>query len=232
MGLNKQTKGNQMYGWINATWNPIRGRCSHMCKYCFIEDMAKRFNKPQEPIHLVEKELKTNLGEGNFIFVGSSTDMFSDEARENSGWIERAISHCNEYSNNTYLFQTKDPYNFFRFQGLFMDNAILGTTIETNRDTSKVSKAPHPNNRRDAMKNMFGRKMITIEPIMDFDLDILVGWIKDIKPEFVNIGADSCGHKLQEPSSEKIGQLIKELEKFTKVNLKSNLKRLYSEASK
>ena len=171
-----------------------------------------------------EKELKTNLGEGNFIFVGSSCDMFADEIRDGTCWVERVISHCNEYPKNTYLFQTKDPYNFFRFQGLFMGNTILGTTIETNRDTP--SKAPHTKNRRDAMKDMFRRKMVTIEPIMDFDLEIIVKWMKEIKPEFVNIGADSKGHNLPEPSTEKIEKLIEELRKFTKVNLKANLKRL------
>ena len=69
--------------------------------------------------------------------------------------------------------------------------------------------------------------MITIEPIMDIDMDVFVKWIKDIKPEFVNIGADSKGHKLPEPDAFKIGKLITELEKFTKVNLKENLKRIY-----
>ena len=216
MALNKQ-KGN-MYGFVTHTWNVIKGKCPHDCSYCYM----KKF--PQGELRFDEKELKTDLGENNFIFVGSSCDMFADEIRDNTCWIERVISHCNEYSNNTYLFQTKDPYNFFRFQGLFMDNAILGTTIETNKDTP--SKAPHTQNRRDAMKDMFGRKMVTIEPIMDFDLDIMVKWMKEIKPEFVNIGADSKGHNLPEPSWEKVQKLIKELEKFTKVNLKDNLGRL------
>ena len=105
-----------------------------------------------------------------------------------------------------------------------MKNTILGTTIETNRKTP--SKAPHTQNRRDAMKDIYNRKMVTIEPIMDFDLEILVDWIRLIKPEFVNIGADSKGHNLPEPSWDKIQRLIEKLEKFTKVNLKDNLQRI------
>jgi len=70
------------------------------------------------------------------------------------------------------------------------------------------------------------RKMITIEPIMDFEDMPLESEIRRTNPEFVNIGADSKGHNLPEPSWFKIENLIKELEIFTKVNLKDNLKRL------
>ncbi len=79
-------------------------------------------------------------------------------------------------------------------------------------------------------KTLFGmRKMVTIEPIIDFDVPYLVDIIKEIRPEFVNIGADSNSKlTLQEPSWFKVQNLIKELEKFTKVNLKDNLKRLHT----
>jgi len=68
--------------------------------------------------------------------------------------------------------------------------------------------------------------MITIEPILDYDLDVFIKMIKSVKPWKVAIGADSCGHNLPEPSSEKIKALITELEKFTTVIQKPNLKRL------
>ena len=69
-------------------------------------------------------------------------------------------------------------------------------------------------------------KYITIEPIMDFDLDVMVKEIKDVIPKQVNIGADSGKNNLPEPSKEKILALIGELEKFTIVKKKKNLKRL------
>ena len=75
------------------------------------------------------------------------------------------------------------------------------------------------------------KKMITLEPIMDFDVEILSDWIERINPEFVNIGADSNRKKdysIPEPSKFKIQNLIKKLRLFTKVNLKPNLARLYS----
>jgi hypothetical protein len=70
------------------------------------------------------------------------------------------------------------------------------------------------------------RKMITIEPILDFDVTLLVDLIKRTNPEFVNIGADSKKHNLPEPSTFKIENLIKELKKFTRSITKENLSRL------
>ncbi len=209
-----------MYSFCTHTWNAIKGKCSHDCSYCYM----KRF--PQGDLRFDEKELKTNLGEGNFIFIGSSCDMFADDVPDS--WIDRIFNHTDKYPKNTYLFQTK---NTKRFVDLNMDvptHFILGTTAETNRN-SKVSKAPFVKERLIWLSKINARRMITIEPIMDFDLKQFVRWIKNVEPEFVNIGADSMGHNLPEPSKEKIEQLIKELEKFTKVNLKDNLKRIYSQ---
>jgi len=215
MTLNKQ-KGN-MYNFVTHTWNPIRGRCSHKCEYCYMKPFWK------SEVHLDEKELKTDLGENNFIFVGSSTDMFADNVP--SEWIKRVLDHCKHYMN-TYLFQTKNPKRFKEFTDHFTLYCIFGITLETNREND-LSNAPPRSSRVGWMEEKWlDRKMVTIEPIMDFDVEILSDWIERINPEFVNIGADSKGHKLPEPSPEKIKQLIKRLEQFTKVNLKDNLKRL------
>jgi hypothetical protein len=70
------------------------------------------------------------------------------------------------------------------------------------------------------------RKMVTIEPVMDFDLEPFVEMIKAIKPEWVNIGADSKNHNLPEPSKDKVFALISRLSQFTEIRRKSNLDRL------
>ena len=71
------------------------------------------------------------------------------------------------------------------------------------------------------------RKMITVEPVMDFDIDIFLQWIRTINPEQVNIGADSGGNNLPEPSPEKLRKFIQALQAGgTKVHVKDNLKRL------
>jgi hypothetical protein len=77
------------------------------------------------------------------------------------------------------------------------------------------------------MKELHGRKFVTIEPIMDFDVDILTQWVDDIKPEFVNIGADSKNHNLPEPSWDKVDELIGNLKTLgIEIREKSNLDRL------
>lgn len=214
MGLNKQ-KGN-MYPFVTHTYNPIRGKCLHDCSYCYM----KGFNVGE--LRFVEREMKTNLGEGNYIFVGSSTDMWAEAIPLD--WILKTLNHCMWYEDgNEYLFQSKNPVRFNGWD--FPENTILGTTIETNRDY-KVSRAPIPQARTVAIQPLPHPKMVSIEPIMDFDLDILVSWIAQIKPEFVSIGADSKGHNLPEPSGENVRHLIEELQCITTVKLKDNLRRL------
>lgn len=219
MVLNKQ-KGN-MYGFVTHTWNPIKGKCSHDCIYCYM----KRFK--QKALRLVGKELEDELGENNFIFVGSSTDMFADDVPR--GWIEEVLRICKYYDKNKYLFQTKNPKRMMRTEimELLPHFSYLGITLETNRDTNY--KAMNPVDRFQWFTSEippYFNKFVTIEPIMDFDLKPLVMWLRNIKPKFVAIGADSKGHKLPEPSKEKIESLIIELKKFTEVKIKDNLSRL------
>jgi protein gp37 len=183
----------------------------------------KRF--PQKPIHLNEEELKINLGEDKFIFIGSSTDMFAEDVPKE--WISKVLAKCKKYEGNSYLFQTKNPGRFWKFQNEFPNKSVFGTTLETNRNMLDISKAMTAFARVSWMTEPFMiRRMVTIEPILDFDLEPLVEMIKRIAPEWVNIGADSKGHNLPEPSKEKIEALITELRKFTEVKIKDNLKRL------
>ncbi|MBC8459655.1 MAG: hypothetical protein H8D67_16820 [Deltaproteobacteria bacterium] len=214
--LNK-SKGN-MYPFVTHTWNTIKGKCPHDCAYCYM----KRFGE-QPPLHFDEKELKTDLGEGNFIFVGSSCDMFASDIL--LGWIVKTLIHCREFENK-YLFQTKNPGQIMDY--MLPPSSIVGTTIETNRKYPQMGKTDSPQNRVRYMNRISYeyKTMVTIEPIMDFDLVSLVDFVEDCHPEWVNIGADSQGHNLPEPPAKKIEQLIIELEKFTKVKIKPNLKRL------
>ena len=219
--MNKQ-KGN-MYGFVTHTWNPIRGECSHDCKYCYMKVWK------QKPLRFDEKDSAIELGSGNFIFVGSSTDMFADNVPAH--WIKSILSWCRLYKGNKYLFQTKNPKRFEEFKGQYPLNSVYGITLESNKYSSEMSNSPIPYKRFEAMcifqtYDFVKDTMVTIEPIMEFDLDVMIKWINNIKPKWVNIGADSKGHKLPEPSEEKITALIEELGKITEVKLKDNLKRL------
>lgn len=222
MPLNKVLKKSNMYPWVNATINFIKGQCEHNCVYCYYQSNS-RFKSRIGKIRLDEKEFKTNLGRNNIIFVGSSTDMFARSIP--FVWIEKVLKYCSKYYNK-YLFQSKNPARFMEFIDQFPKKSILGTTIESNRD-HLVSNAPKINQRVEGMMaiNNFP-KMISIEPVLDFDPDILIPWIKEINPIFVSIGADSKKNDLPEPSALKLRYLIKKLKKITNIKIKHNLNRL------
>lgn len=212
-------KGN-MYGFVTHTWNTVKGECLHNCKYCYM----KRFK--QNPIRFDEKELKTNLGENNFIFVGSSCDMFSENIPDE--WINETIKHCEKY-NNQYLFQSKNVNSMLKW--VFPKNTILATTIETDNNELilKYSNAPEIYKNRINIKDIvFQKRMITIEPIMKFhSAKSFFELIKYINPFQVNIGADSKNSNLPEPTKDEVNELISELKKTNiKLFLKDNLKRL------
>lgn len=83
------------------------------------------------------------------------------------------------------------------------------------------SKAPSPVERYKAMAELpWKNKLISIEPIMDFDLEDFTALIKSIKPTIVYVGYDNYGSNLPEPSLDKTLKLVSELEKFTKVRKK------------
>lgn len=217
MSLNKST-GN-MYSFCNYTWNPIGGLCPFDCSYCFM----KRFKLGE--LTLRKHFLKDSLVDRGTVFVGSSCDMWADEVPDE--WIVEVLEYCHRFPETKFLFQSKNPVRFVDFR--FPPNTMLGTTLETNRDHG-VSKAPSPEKRYKAFASITKYwdivSMVSVEPVMDFDLDVFVRWIRDIAPDFVSVGADSKEHNLPEPPVEKVTSLIEELKQFTEVRVKSNLKRL------
>ena len=221
MPLNKST-GN-MYDFITHTWNTIKGECPHGCSYCYM----KRWGK-QPPLHFDEKELKTDLGKNNFIFVGSSCDMFAKHIPYE--WKIDTLNHCLEFPKNKYFLQTKNPGKLLSFSNELRMNFSICTTLETNRYYGNImGDTPPPNVRAHYLSRFFNfNRHITIEPIMDFDLPEFVQLIWQCYPVQVNIGADSSSkrNKLPEPPKEKILELIAELEEFTTVVQKKNLTRL------
>ena len=221
MPLNKST-GN-MYSFITHTWNTIKGECPHGCSYCYM----KRWGK-QPPLHFDEKELKTDLGKGNFIFVGSSCDMFAENIPFD--YVHKTLEHCKKYTENEYLLQTKNTDKLAMFVQMLNEYFSLCTTLETNRIYKEImNNSPSIIDRVLSFARIPAeRKYITVEPIMDFDLPEFIEMIQHCKPVQVSIGADSSHkrNKLPEPPKEKILALIEELEKFTSVVQKKNLRRL------
>lgn len=217
-----------MYDFVSHTFNTVKGACPHKCAYCYMDAIRKRFNKEAKPAYLDEKEFNTNLGENNFIFVGSSNDLFTEAHPEE--WITKTLDYCDKF-NNRYLFQSKNPERILHFiDHPVFKKSVVCTTIESDMEWPSITgDCPAPVERARAMMGISHhvKTYVTIEPIIDFDsINDMTLMIRVCNPKQVNIGADSGHNHLPEPSKEKILKLIEELEKFTVVKQKSNLKRL------
>jgi len=209
------------------TVNFLIGNCPNGCKYCYVNDfgwpaLKERYSGPQR---IDERAFKRNLGKNKRWFPCSCSDIMTTRKE----WTVRILNHLRDnYPENEYLIQTKRPNQFhFIDKNEFPPKTILGITAETDRDYD-LSKAPQPTDRLIdfAYLELKFPKMISIEPIMNFDLVRFVELIRRVHPKYVSIGADSHNNNLNEPDSDKINGLINALKKFTEVRIKQNLSRL------
>lgn len=224
----KKSAGN-MYPWVTHTHSFLGGECPHKCVYCYVDN--PRFGRAERytgAIRLIEAEFKVNYGTGKTIFIEHMNDLFSKEVP--SEFIAKIMDHCKKWPENTYVFQTKNPARYMAGSfGTWPKNFILGTTIETNREMPGISEAPDPMSRIRAMSRLFNTipKFITIEPVLDFDVDVFAAMIASVKPFFVNLGADSKDHNLPEPTVEKVMALVAKLDEYgIELREKHNLQRL------
>jgi len=207
----------RMFRIVTETWNPVTG-CEHGCRYCWARSLCiKRLSKMHP--HYAKHGFRPALNEGAFkrkfkpmtlVFVCSMGDLFGDWVPRE--WIERVVRYTWAFPRTDFLFCSKNPIRYPEFLDLFEPgHHILGTTTETNRDVivKEWSNAPLPSERYKAMVELdFPRKFLSIEPIMDFDLLALFEWIKDINPEYCEIGYDNYHNRLPEPSIRKTRRLI------------------------
>jgi protein gp37 len=208
-----------MFDMINATWNPVVG-CLHWCSYCWARRLAETKLKNVERYRdgfkpkLVEKELNRKFHK-KYVFAVDMGDLFGDWVP--SEWILKVIDAISKSPSSYFLFLTKNPKRYMEFLGLYPENVVLGATIETNRNYT-VSKAPPTTERYNSMKELpFKNKIVSIEPIMDFDLEAFAEWVRNINPVMVHVGYDNYKCKLVEPELSKTMQLIEKLEEFTRV---------------
>jgi len=154
------------------------------------------------------------------IFLSSMGDLWGPWVPDE--WITEVLVAIRKSPNATFLALTKNPERYHQFLQVMPQNMILGTTIETNRQTGFLSKAPSCLIRTCHLASLHGfGKMVSIEPILEFDVGILTSWIRTIRPSFVYVGYDNHGHKLNEPSLADTEMLIKALSKFTEVRRKT-----------
>ena len=207
-----------MYQLSAGQWNPYVG-CAFYCSYCksSFQAQLKRWAKkhcakcydfcPHEhPERLTQKLPMT--GYMQFVFACSSGDIAFCE----KNYLMKIVARMESEPATTFLLQSKWPLTFRRVD--FPKNVILGTTLETNRDDlyKEISNAPRPSSRYISLLDIrHPLKMITIEPVIDFDKNVMIDWVTNINPCMVWLGYDSRQSRLPEPSLEKVKNLYWEL---------------------
>jgi len=178
------------------TWNPFKG-CEFDCLYCrpSFQAQAKRQKRNCEKCYRYEPhehpERLNRIPNKQTIFVCGNGDLsFCDPA-----FTWKIIESINKKARpgQEFYLQSKQPEYFKQFLPL-NDIYIIVTTLETNRDSGydAISKAPAPSERfKQFAKLNHTRKILTIEPVMAFDLNRFLEMIDTINPEKVWLGINS-----------------------------------------
>jgi DNA repair photolyase len=227
-----KSKGNMYQGWVTHMHTHLGGACSHACSYCYIKAMSQRFpgmkDRYSGPVRLIAEELEVPYGSGKSILIEHCNDLFAESVPDQM--IIAILQHCRKYSKNIYVFQTKNPARYINktFDKYWPEKMIRGCTIESNIHYPEISNAPEPWDRALAMGDLEGDTFITIEPILEFDLEDFTSLLQVAVPTFINIGADSKGTSLPEPNADKIEQLIRNVDGYYGIEIrkKVNLERL------
>jgi uncharacterized Fe-S cluster-containing radical SAM superfamily protein len=207
----------RMYSDV-TTWNPFKG-CQFDCTYCkpSFQLQAKRQKKNcmdcYEYVPHEHPERLNHIPSAKTVFVCGNSDICFATTDYTLKIISAIHEHNHRCPNKEYYFQSKRPVYFKPFLRDFPDNVILLTTLETNRDDGyrKISKAPRPSKRYQQFKKLsYPRKVVTIEPVMNFDVDVFLDWVVELDPEYVWLGYNSRPNQvfLPEPSIKKMRKFI------------------------
>lgn len=224
-----------MYTWVTHMHSHLRGACPYACQYCYVQAIGRRFGGDAHvgPMRMDMTQLDVPYGAGRTIFIEHASDMFSPGVR--ALWIREIFDHCEQWPKNTYVFQTRNTERAAGLAAYFPLGCVIGTTIETNR--KGPGNAPHAKYRAmGMMRDVYGptvTRFLTIEPVLDFDVDGMMELIGIMEPSFINLGADSKGYGLPEPSAEKVRALIEGINNLgIEIRQKTNLDRILKAGDK
>jgi len=213
-GRGQMSKTNMYTG--AKTWNPFKG-CHFGCKYCkpsFQAQAKRQLHNCKQCYEFVPHGHPTrlkNIPSASIVFVAGNGDIaFADPT-----YVRLIIEAIRKRGGNqTFYLQSKRPEYMAQFIDILPATVALVTTLETNRDKgySEISKAPAPSERyRQFLALNYPRKIVTIEPVLDFDTDVFADWILAIEPEYVWLGFNSRPKQviLPEPPTDKLQEFVR-----------------------
>ncbi len=225
----------KMFPFIHGTVNPVGVKCPYNCLYCWARRLIDRahFTKYQTSTATLDTPLLNKpYVAGQFIFVEDLSDLCNPLVPDDM--LQKVITFLpKKHPDTRFLFSTKNPRRYFKFS--WPPNAMLGATIESNRNYPQYSNAPRQIERLFAMYDAYEawsgglKTFISVEPILDFDLDVFAYWLERIRPWGVAVGYDNYGNKLVEPRLAKTEELIKALEKAGIHVFKKTLRKAWNE---
>ena len=196
------------------TWNPAVG-CNYDCVYCE-KSFKRQIRRVAAHIgcqdcydykpHYHPERLKTSsIPSAETVFVFGQGDInFCDPE-----YVRRTFDVIRQKKSRKkqgYYWQSKNPKCLEQYLGEYPEGSILVTTMETNRDEGYelVSKAPKPSTRmRDFLELDYPEKVVTVEPVMDFDIAEFLKWILKLRDQgsllYVWFGFNSNPDKVKLP---------------------------------
>jgi protein gp37 len=195
----------KMFPFITKTWNPLGGECQHNCSYCWAKKLTKQYGMKKYVGYptINTKELHRVFEPNDFVFVCDMCDLFGDWVP--TEYIQRIMDQIGFLSQGQFLLLTKNPGRYLKFD--LPDNVVAGATIECDIMFKVKSEAPVPFLRIGDMRKVKAKKMVSIEPIMEFTESFPYS-IASIKPDFVAVGYDNYHNNLPEPPLGKTMDLI------------------------
>lgn len=199
----------QVGGMPMKTWNCFVG-CNFECTYCNARKTAltRLKNSPRYCDGFVPHQIDGDLGKtfspGDFVFIAYMGDIsFATNA-----FIAKILHRVAAQPEVNFLVCSKNPMKYRLWPRPFPVNLVLGATIESTANLS-LSKAPAPYERYYALLNInHPRKFVSIEPICDFEPTRMLHWMKQLKPEIIEVGADNYHNHLPEPPWRKVQRLL------------------------